>query len=149
MIPEDIQKGIDITIEVLQRRYPNFNPNKDTTYSGLCNDASNVFIQAMENITGIKGKMIHGEIKHNSNVLSQYWEVEHTWVKYDKYYVDITCGQFRNIISNVPSIYVSKRPPKWFLPDSKNLYLIVYKIQYKWKGSISDFIYKAKNKGGN
>ena len=148
MIPDEIQQGIEVTIGVLQRTHPEFNPNIDSTYMGLCNEASDIFIKAMKSITGKEGKMIHGEIAHNSRVLSKFWDIEHTWVKYDGYYVDITLGQFRDLIPDIPSVYISKRKPKWFLPDEDNWHLKVQHFQYQTKGAISDFLYRIKHRGG-
>lgn len=151
MIPEDIQKGIDVTIGVLQRRYPSFNPNSDSSFIGLCNETSDIFLKAMKNISDKDGKIIHGEIRHNAKTHSSYWDVEHTWVKYQGYYIDLTCGQFRNIIRGIPSQYVSKRSPKWFLPDKKNWSLhskLCFWLLYHIKAPICDFIYDKRNKMG-
>jgi len=151
MIPEDIQKGIDITIEVLRRMHPEFNPNDDKTYVGLCNEASGIFLSIMKKLYGEDGELIHGEIRHNSNTKSSYWDVEHTWVKYKKYYIDITCGQFRGIIKDIPSNYIGRVEPRWFIKDKDNLALksdLCMKLLYKIKAPISDLIHKIKVRGG-
>lgn len=110
--------------------------------------------------------VIYGEIRHNPRTLSEYWESEHVWVRVETeefghgnkeiVYVDPTCGQFKGIIKGLDlNYYVGSRPPKWFIPDSKNPYYWcnekIYKtvvgfLYYTAWGFISDIIHKVKYK---
>lgn len=147
MIPEDIQKGIDISIEVLRRQHSDFNPYNDSTYDGLCNEACDIFLQVMKKVYNKDGKLIHGELRHNSKVNSENWNIEHTWIKYNGYYIDFTCGQFRNLIKTIPSQYVSRVSPKWFIRDKYNLSIkndLFAWLLYRIKAPICNKINKAR-----
>ena len=142
-IPDEINEAIKITYQVLKRVHPDININDDSTLWGYCYEASSILSNALYKLSGISGTIVHGEIAHNPRCKSQYWDYEHTWVEYKGWTIDITCGQFRHIILNIPSVYIKHGKHKWFLLDKNNFYLKhrydwVYNIEYNLMGKISD-----------
>lgn len=120
-------------------------------------------------------ELMHGELAHKPFIESRYWSHQHTWlcmtIGKTSVHIDATCGQFKDIVPNIPDWYVSIAAPMWFYWDRKNpLFngvtaqidnvtrefakkhlnrhtgLIEY-LQYDVWGRISDRIYKAKCKG--
>lgn len=131
---------------------------------GLCNIAADLLedeIDSIFNENGIKiyeYEIIHGEMRHNPRIRSDYWELEHTWarVKVDGYtiYLDPTSAQFRDLFTDIPDYYISTKKPKWYYPDENNPAFMVKRddwtecirvIQYKLWGRMSDFINNVAN----
>ena len=110
--------------------------------------------------TNLNYELIHGEIGFTLEVPSEYWGIQHTWLKVEVYglsfYIDATISQFKDIIPNTPKYYISRdTPPKWFLEDRRNiklhktikytkLYDIIGWCQYEVIGKVYDFIRKLK-----
>lgn len=102
------------------------NPN----YAGLCYQATSMFLEKMKESCEKRGiplkfKSIHGEQRHNPNLHSTKWHFQHQWCWVDllgkRYYVDCTCGQFKDLYDDIPDYYISIKKPKWFLDDRKNI----------------------------
>ena len=138
MNEDEIKQGIDITIEVLRRAHPEFNPNIDQSYSGLDEEACHILLRALEMLYDTKGEIINGEIKHSCSVPPALWNTNHHWVYADGYHIDITCSQYKQYFKDVPSLYINRKKPKWF---------IVY--QWTLPGRICDAIYKLKHRRGH
>lgn len=111
---------------------------ENPTREGMCDRASEVFMDLFNQKIGyayIRATTEHGEIIHTPRIKSEYWCMQHTWNVINisgvgKVYVDTTGPQFRDIFQDIPEIYVSTEPPKWYLPDSKN---ICFKPNSVWK----------------
>lgn len=99
-------------------------------YAGLCYQATSMFLEEMKESCEKRGiplkfKSIHGEQRHNPNLHSTKWHFQHQWCWVDllgkRYYVDCTCGQFKDLYDDIPDYYISIKKPKWFLDDRKNI----------------------------
>lgn len=137
-------------------------------FAGLCDISCDMLKEkltryALEYDENITVKEIHGEQKHSPMCPSNLWALQHTWamITWDDFvfYVDPTSSQFNHIYRDIPDMYVSKAPPKWYLPDRRNISFsnrgaklnnrfvigglgIVEFLQYKVWGRISDVIRK-------
>jgi len=74
-------------------------------------------------------RSFHGEIRRPG--LPKYYNVvwedyQHTllYVKHhatgDEWWIDGTCGQFKELIPDIADIYISPEQPEWFLTDDEN-----------------------------
>lgn len=133
----DIKEGIDITIEALRRAHPEFNPNDDSSYIGLDEDACHILLRAMEMLYGSTGRIITGVIKYSIYLPPVLWNTTHSWVIVDGYHIDITCAQYKKYIKRIPSVYIERKKPKWF---------VVY--EFTILGRICSMIYKLKHREG-
>lgn len=101
-------------------------------HAGLCyHEAAEVkrliepYLQKVtEQVCDYRCDIVHGELRHTSQVASKYWMMEHTWlhihlIHWD-FYVDPTSSQFKDLFDDIPDYYVSTKPPKWYLMDWKN-----------------------------
>jgi hypothetical protein len=140
----------DIRNRELSSKY-NIYSKKYYNYKGLCNEASQSFINRINKLNQAIGseiycKMIHGELRHTPRVKSEYWSYEHTWVVMiiDKYtfYIDITSSQFKWLFKDIPDYYISTREPKWYLPDYENIEFSKLKI-CKWLMDIKVFRFSS------
>lgn len=134
--------------DVLSRKY-DICDGVYENYSGLCNEASAMFVEAFQKtlkslfprlkiITLIK--TIHGELAHNSMTLRSNWGIEHTIVKIEMlgktWYVDPTCYQFIYYYDEMPNYWIDTECPPYFYPDEKNpIYRrgIIRKINNRFK----------------
>lgn len=128
-IIDNIRKLLAERYDVTDKYSPNFN------YRGLCNEACDMFTEKINifnkrNKTDFKVIIFHGEQRHIANIDPDSWMEEHTWAGitngHETIYIDITSQQFQWLYKDIPDYYVSTKPPKWFLPDNKNLYIYWY-----------------------
>lgn len=126
-ITKTIQLANDVALEVVDwcaKTEPD-NPLR----VGMCDNASVKFMELFNErseYNSIRATTTHGELVHTPRIKSEYWSLQHTWnviniAGVGSIYVDVTGIQFRDIFEDIPSIYVSTEPPKWYLPDSKNV----------------------------
>lgn len=111
--------------------YYNTESGEYEDYRGLCNHAATIFnsyidiskLNIVENHK-ITIETIHGELRHDSRIPSIEWCNQHTMsiITIDgiKFYVDITCKQFRDLYAEMPEYYIGTKCPDWFYPDSRN-----------------------------
>lgn len=141
----------------------------ENMFSGLCDSACCLIADQLRgNSTrgmnwSIKDVIyMHGELIHNKSIPSNNWDRQHTILRIDAtegpyqrtVYVDPTCGQFSDIISDIPMYYIGYKIPWWFYPDAKNpkwstgnriIQDVVGFFQYKVWGRISDIERKFHN----
>lgn len=101
-------------------------------YTGLCDYASSMIVSKINSLNEDRNNpdfiagTVHGEQKHSPRIESKYWAEQHTWVavllcRLNCFiFIDPTSSQFKRLYSDIPDIYISMRPPKWFYPDRKN-----------------------------
>lgn len=125
----------DVRLELSNRYKIHACDSDNYHYQGLCDEACRMIDYILSNVSvrifkKTKGKVLgvlhrHGEQKHSPVVTeSKNWPLQHSWliVKYDneKWYVDATCQQFGWLYDDIPDLYVSKEPPRWFYDDRDN-----------------------------
>lgn len=106
----------------------------DDKLTGMCHTAAcmigirimeeSVHFSGMSMLHEISATSVHGELAHKPSIPSEEWCNEHTMsiVTIDEIdiWVDPTCGQFKDIIPDIPDYYISTKKPKWFYPDDNN-----------------------------
>lgn len=117
-----IERYVKIIRNELAKEY-NIIEGEYKNYTGLCDKACVLLAEKLKRSYNIE--FIHGEQRHNIMINPDYWNYEHTWLKvYNSnivMYVDPTSGQFKWLHKDIPDYYISKKKPKWYYPDSKNL----------------------------
>lgn len=127
MIRRDLSKSFDIS-----------DKSPYSNYRELCDAASTRFVYIFNNVYRKyfndsrykigEAVVVHGEFRHSIKSDSMYWPTQHTWVEI-RYpnsnkvaiYVDITCGQFKDVFEDIPEYYISTSEPIWYLADKNNL----------------------------
>mgnify|MGYP000007284718 FL=1 len=113
---------------------------KYSSFRGLCDIATKVFVERIQRIAAIYDinidtYIVHGEQKHSLEIYPPYWVCQHTWCElYDglnTLYVDITSQQFQWLYQDIPDFYISNRPPRWYLPDRDNRYFKIMRKNYR------------------
>lgn len=116
-------RAVDDSLSRLDDEFPN-----DKTYAGMCNVACQYMKEYIATTywanvdEPIKVQFVHGELIKSPMVKSEDWHYEHTWLKLslrDKWlYVDPTAKQWKVVFPNIPDVYISVVPPRWFIPDA-------------------------------
>lgn len=134
---QEFETLLEITLHdtygLLEDEYNQFNSNNNKSMSGFCDIASKKFNDNLhyhlnliypDHKYELKTSIVHGELGPSMKLLSKYWSYEHTISKVEYgdivYFVDLTCGQFIDIVYGIPSYYISYKKPKWILLDSDN-----------------------------
>ena len=130
----------------LAKKYDVISPDSEYfNYRGLCEIATHMLIKSINTFnekhdTDFSIKGIHGEQKHSAVINPDKWKCQHTWCKIfngEKYiYVDITASQFKCLYHDIPNVYTSDIPPKWYLADADNIY---WKYYRKWPSISNKF----------
>lgn len=125
--------------------------------AGACDEATNRIISNMKHFNDFDFRVCHGEIRGHLLIDSIHWGTQHTWGVLSKdgkdlIWFDCTMDQFESIIPYAPRIYMSNKPPVYFIDDNdnwivrSNFYIPKNKLD-RIKLSLSEFlVYKVKGK---
>lgn len=136
-VVEDVRHELSLKYDV-ENKASNF-----YKYTALCDIACNMFKEhfmelhkAADPFTWflkpVSIKFDHGEQKHNPQLLSKYWILQHTWIEVEfvgkektklKFYIDPTSSQFTDYYEEnlVPKYWVSITKPPYVVSDKRNL----------------------------
>lgn len=110
---------------VLAGRYDVSEGGEYAHYRGLSMGAARMFMFIVEDLNydlpdhmKMRAGIVQGE---QNSKLPGSLGIEHTWLEVfmngETYHVDPTSEQFMKYYEDIPKVYVSTEPPKWYLAD--------------------------------
>jgi hypothetical protein len=115
---------MEIRDEIAKEKDVNDSESGYYKYAGCCDQSVAMLEEKLSIWRGFHLRYLHGEQRHRIQTDPKYWPRQHTWARIEfngrTIYVDPTSSQFQHIYDDIPDVYISDEPPKWYYPDNEN-----------------------------